>query len=113
MSKPVMVASVGPYHYVWKPGTDKDVDGFLIHDVSLKAFMDAGYLVNDPADDYGEIENSNPTKYFVDIYGNVPPVPADLPSFFARRAGTTNDDMPVEDPRVEPFADAGGLGPLG
>ena len=107
-----MAAATGPYHYVWKAGTNKDVDGLLIHDASLRAFMNAGYLVNDPADDYGSIDDNNPTEYFIDIYGTLPAVPDDLPAFFARATGTNNNDLPP-DPRVEPFAGYGGLGPLG
>jgi len=110
MSKPVMAAVAGPYHYVWPAGTDKDISGILIHDVSLAAFIAAGYIVSDPADDYGLVEEK-PTKYFIDMYGNVPPVPKDLPAFFARARGTTNDDM-APDGRIEPTADFGDLGVL-
>ena len=105
-----MAAATGPYHYVWKAGTNKDVDGILIHDCSLSAFMRAGYLINDPADDYGSIEDDNPTEYFIDIYGNVPPVPAGVLPNLA--PPTSHEDLPP-DPRVEPFADYGDLGPLG
>lgn len=107
-----MAAATGPYHYVWKAGTDKDIDGFRIYDSSLLAFLGAGYLVNDPVDDYGVIMDPAPTKYFIDIYGGVPSAPVDLPSFFARAKGTTHEDLPP-DPRIEPFAVYGDFGPLG